>query len=222
MQPESPEPTRQVVDSEDAEMSDASHPPRPTQRARRRRLRLLHLMALVAAVALTFIITPSLMKLITQPTSGWLWDERLYCQISLTLTFWTPILALIAAIGNRSGFRRASRSYGTSAVFAAVTALIVLLVKRLIAGLPGSPRGVPILPFFRFPGSYFNPAARRLVVEAPESASTAIVAVWLILACTGAGRGPSDWFDRLCFLFGLLWVAWYLGGDFILLLPGTW
>jgi hypothetical protein len=202
-------------------MADASHPPRLTQRARRSRLRLLSLMTLVAAVALTLAVTPSLMKLITTPLSGWLWDERLYYQISLALTSWTPILALIAAIRGRSRFRRASRSYGTSAVLAAAAAMVVLLVKRLIATIPGTPRGLPILAQ-PMPGSSFSPALLRLVIDAPEGAMTAIIAAWLILVLTRAGRGPSDWFDGLCLFFGLLWVAWYLGGDFILLLHRTW
>jgi hypothetical protein len=195
-----------------------THPPRPTQRGQHRHLRLLHLMALVAAVALTFLITPTPMKLIAEPSTNLFWDEWLFYQISLTLTFWTPILALIAAIGNRFRFRRASRSYGTAAVFAAAAAIIVLLVKRLIGAFPGSPRGVS-LSVLR---PDFSPAARRLVADAPEGATAAIVAVWLILAFTGAGRRPSDWFDRVCFLFGLLWIAWYLGGDSILTLHWTW
>jgi hypothetical protein len=48
--------------------------------------------------------------------------------------------------------------------------------------------------------------------------AAAIVGAWLILALTGAGRKPLDWFDRFSFLFSLFWVLWYLGRDFLLLL----
>jgi hypothetical protein len=61
------------------------------------------------------------------------------------------------------------------------------------------------------------------VFEAPESAAAAIVAVWSILAVTGMGRRPSDWFDRLCFFFSLLWVLWCLFGlDFVVQVPWLW
>jgi hypothetical protein len=215
MQHESPAPTPERDNLVGVGVSGASHPPGPAQRVRRRPLRLIHLIVMVATVAVALTLTPFLMKVIEQPFAGWDWDERLYHQISLTLTFWTPILALIAAIGNRYRVRRASRSYGTSAVFAAAAAIILLLVKGVIEAIPGFPGGAPIIASSL---SHFSPAARRLVNEAPEGASAAIVAVWSVLALTGAGRRPSDWFDRICFLLGLLWVLWFLGGDYTILL----
>ena len=67
------------------------------------------------------------------------------------------------------------------------------------------------------------PTARRLAVDAPAATAAAIVAVWLILALTRAGRRPSDWFDCFCLLFGLLWVLWYsLRRDLVVLSPSFW
>src|SRR5437868_903922 len=123
MQSDLPASTRETGNPGSDGVSDASHSPRPTQRVRRRPLRLLHLIALVAAAALTLVISPALMKLIMQPASGWSRWELLAYRTSVALTFWTPILALIAVIGNRSRVGRISRSYGISAVFAAAAAI---------------------------------------------------------------------------------------------------
>src|SRR4051812_29179408 len=76
--------------------SGASRPLGPTRR--RRPFRMIHLMMAIATVAVALTLTPFLMKVIEQPLAGWKWDERLYYQISLALTFWTPILALIAGL----------------------------------------------------------------------------------------------------------------------------
>ena len=178
----------------------------------------------MAAVALTLVVPPALMKLIMQPTSGWGPREQLAYKISLALCFWTPIVGLIAVIvviRDGSRVRRVSRSYGISALVASTTAFFVLLVRGLCSLLIGSwLRGRPVFPH---PESYFIPEARRLAINAPSATATAIVAVWLILALARAGRTPSDWFDRFCLLFGLLWVLWYsLGRDLVLLSRALW
>ncbi len=77
-------------------------------------------------------------------------------------------------------------------------------------------------PAFPSPDSYFSPDARRVAIDAPAAAAAATIAVWLTLALTGVGRKPADWFDRLCLLFGLLWVLWYLGRDLMLITPSLW
>ena len=200
---------------ENVRTSDAATQSRPAPRVRRHPLRLSHLMALVAAVALTLVVPPALMKLITQPHSGWGPREQLAYKISLALCFWTPIVGLIAvivAIRDRSRVGRVSRSYGASAVVASATAFFLLVVRCLSSTLiEWWLRGIPVFPE---PRSCFSPTAVRLAVDAPRAAATAIVAVWLILALSRAGRRPSDWFDLFCLVFGLLWVLWYsLGRD---------
>src|SRR5438270_11494647 len=117
MQPELPAPSGETGNAEDGRRSDALHPPRSAQRVRRRPVRLFHLMTLVAAIALSLAISPSLMTLIMKPASGWGRREQLAYLTSLAMTFWTPVLALIALVGDRSRFRRARRSYGLSAGF---------------------------------------------------------------------------------------------------------
>src|SRR5262249_3323479 len=131
-----------------------------------------------------------------------------------------PILALIALVGDRSRLRRAGRSYGLSAVFAATSAILVLFVRGVNSGVLGSLRGYRAFPWFSSTGSLFSYPAQRIVYEVPAGAAASIGAVWLILASTGAGRRPSDWFDRFCFLFGLSWVLWCLvGHDFMVRIP---
>jgi hypothetical protein len=186
----------------------------------RRPLRLLHLMALVAAVALTTVIPRVLLKVIQQPLSGWGVHEVFAYKISLAMIFWTMLLAVFALIGNRSQIRLASRSYGTAAVLASATGLLVLFVRGVITatvlrykyGRPFFPYGGPLLPAA---DAYFCPAARELVVWAPVGAAAGIAAVWLSLALTGTGRRPSDWLDRVCLFFGLLSIVWCLGLDYI-------
>jgi hypothetical protein len=218
MQPELPERNRETGNAEDGTRSEALHPPRPAQRVRRRPLRLFHLMTLVAALALSLAISPALMTLIMKPASGWGRREQLAYMTSLAMTLWTPILALIALVGDRSRLRRAGRSYGLSAVFAAASAILLLLFRGLNSGVLGSLRGYRAFPWF--PESLFSYPAMRIVREAPAGAASAVIAVWLILGLTGAGRRPSVWFDRFCFLFGLFWVLWcLLGHDFMVTIP---
>jgi hypothetical protein len=197
-------------------MADA---PKPARQARRHPLRLLHLMALVVMVALTLIVPPALMPLLRSVASWADGTERLIDEISLALTLWTPILALVAVFGDRSQLRRTSRSYGISAVLAVAAALFLLLLRNLFYAFLQYRRGNPFFPEGGYRGGgYFCPAAAQLVLEAPGVAAAVIIAVWSILALTRAGRGPSDyWFERFCLLFGLFWVLWYFGRDFMLL-----
>ena len=224
MRPEMPGPISETGNVEDVRTSDAATPSRPAPRVQRRPLRLIHLMALVAALAVTLVVPPFLMKLISQPIlSGWGWGEQLAYKTSLALTFWTPTIAVIAVIvviRNRSRVGRVSRSYGTSAVVAEAAAIFLLSIRGLSSQLLGwYLRGIPVFPDTE---SYFNPNTWRLVSDAPAAAAAATVAAWLILALTGVGRRPSDWFDRFCLLFGLLWVFFYVGRDLVLNPPWLW
>jgi hypothetical protein len=134
-------------------------------------------------------------------------------QISLALVFWTPILAVVTVVGNRLQLRNASRSYGIAAILAAATALLVIFVRGLISGMLRW-HGVPLV---LWPDSPYSPGARDMVNFAPAAAACSVGAAWWMLVLTGAGRRPSDWFDRFGFHFGVLWVLWYLGADFMLL-----
>jgi hypothetical protein len=141
--------------------------------------------------------------------------QHLSYQLSLALVFWTPILAVVTVVGNRLQLRNASRSYGIVAIFAAATALLLIFVRGLISGmLRWHVFGVPLV---LWPDSPYSPGARDMVYSAPAAAACSVGAAWWMLVLTGAGRRPSDWFDRLGFHFGLLWVLWYLGADFMLL-----
>ena len=201
--------------------------PRATSEAKRTRhglFRLLHLMALVAAAALTLIVTPALMPVVRSPlmtASGkQLFIRRLADQTSLALIFWTPILVLIAVSGNapapggsaaRMGSRRSwrRRQLYFSSSFGACAG------RCFISGTPAVLPVVSVIP----KGANYCPTVEKIVDSAPEGAAAAIVAVWSILALTRVGRWPSDWFERFCVLFGLLWVVWYIARDFVLHLP---
>ncbi len=45
--------------------------------------------------------------------------------------------------------------------------------------------------------------------HAPQFSSGAIIAVWLILALTRAGRRPANWFELLSLIFGSLCIVWF-------------
>jgi hypothetical protein len=167
-------------------------------------------MMLVAAVALTLVISPGLMNVIMQPISGWDYWEKLAYKIDLALIFWTSILSLNLVIASRRRIQRVCCSYGSSAVIAASVSVLILLARGLWSALLGYYfRGSRIFPY---PDLYYSPTAKQLVIEAPEAAAAAIFAAWSILALTGSGRRPSDWLDRVGFLFGLIWVLWYVVG----------
>ena len=212
MKPESPASIRETDNPEGRGESGASNPPKP-DRIPRRPLRLFHLMALVAAVALTLIIPPALMTVITQPLSGWGWREQLTYQASFARD------PLDAVPGANRDVRRTIPSSTRQCLI------------RDWSGLRGDGGTIPA-PCPRFdPRVYLvSPRLSRLPVRklllpdgerirghAPGAAS-AIIAAWLILALTGAGRRPSDWFDRFCFVFGQVWILWCLGSDFMWLI----
>jgi hypothetical protein len=218
MLPEPPASSAEPGNAEGVMSSEQPAVPMSTQRVRHRPMRIFHLIMLVAALALTFAISPAAIRLIRKPTSGWGFREQLVYTTSLAMTVWTPVLALIALVGDRSRLRRASRSYGLSAILAAAAAILVLYLRNVYAGVLGFLRGYGVFPWY--PESFFSHPVLRLLREAPTGAAAAVVAVWLILALTGAGRRPSDWFDRLCFLVGLAWVLWCLvGHDSMLTVP---
>jgi hypothetical protein len=203
---------------EGREMSEPLRPRRPEQPAQRRPLRPLDMMAVVAAVAMAFVIPPNVFWAIIKPPAGMIPRDGLNYEISLALSLSTLLIALIAVIANLSQSRWPIGSYGTSAVFAAAAAIFLHAVQGLGSALFWLYyHGFPI---FQFRDSYYSHTTWRFVEEAPAGAAAAIAAVWLILALTGAGQRPSGWFETFCFYFGPLWVLWFLGRDFMLLIPG--
>jgi hypothetical protein len=62
----------------------------------------------------------------------------------------------------------------------------------------------------------------NVVHGAPDVAATAIVAVWLILALSGAGRRPSNWLEIVGCILGYLWIVWYLLSYFLMFVTWPW
>ena len=180
-------------------------------------------MALVVAIALTLVIPPAFMKAVMRsfgPTSSWNRPMYLAGVITLALTSWTAILAPVALVANRSRLRRASRSYGTSAVFASGSALGYLFAaKAFETPLTWRISGWPIEWYTL--DTYLH-ILGGMLHEIPQVPAAAIVAVWSILALTGIGRKPSSWPEFSCLIFGSCWVVWHLGGRLVLSLDIPW
>ena len=185
-------------------------PPRPADA--RRPVQVIHLMALVAAVALSIVLVPDLMKALMSIDSKSWWNGRTYVMnvTTLTLAVWSPILAALALAEN--GSRSDVRSYGTGAVFAASVAVILLAARSAVGAVPfgvGSKQG-------------FATGVQAFLWQAPPTASAAVVAVWLVLAWTGAGRRPKGWLEYLGLALGVSWVVWCYTCPLLLLLNTPW
>ena len=191
------------------QMSDASQAPGPPGPGRRPLL-LLHLMALVAAVALTIVVPPAFMRAVMRsygPESSWNRFMYLDGVTTLALTSWTVLLAPLVLVANRSQLQESGRSYGTSALFAAASALSFFIGATafekvstwMISGWPIE--WFTIAPYLQMLGG--------ILWMIPHVAAAAIVAAWSILALSGVGRRPSSWPEILCLILGLCWIAWW-------------
>ena len=207
--PDEPAPARQISKTPDAKRPDAQHASKAPSAGRHRPLRILHLMVLVAAVALTIYIAPALTQAIMRaygPTSSW--NRRMYLVGATSTTFvcWTGVLMPLSLLGNRRRRRRAARCYGNASVLAAGASLCLLFAAHAFNAL------LQIIysgaAFSEFGLDYALQRLWQLLEHAPE-VSGAIVAVWVVLALTGAGRKPSNWLEILRLIFGVLWVVWY-------------
>jgi hypothetical protein len=183
----------------------------------RRPLRLLDLMALVAAVALT-LVAPAIMRAIIPAESHHNWDRRQYVihLTALVVFWWTAMLVVLALIGSRSNLRRTCRQPGHAALFAVAGAFLFLGVQQLamaivMGGVIGWPSNV--LNYYWV----FN-----ILEPAADVSGASVVAVWLILALTRAGRRSSNWFDRLGCVLGMIWILLGLVNHLVWWLPIPW
>jgi hypothetical protein len=187
-------------------------PPKPARQAQRRPLHLLDLMALVVAVALT-LVSPAIMKAIIPAASHHNWDRRQIVThlAALVMIWWTATLVPLVLSGAHPGLPRVIRSYGCSAILApAITALFLVLRQAPEVILEATGVGSA------HQWGLFRPRLFDILEHAPDASAASVVAVWTILALTGTGRWPSNWFERLGCLVGWTWIV--LG----LLIPTVW
>jgi hypothetical protein len=164
-------------------------------------LHLLDLMALVAAVALT-LVSNAILKAIIPAANHHNWDRRQYLAYlaALVMIWWTAALVPLVLFGNLLRLRRIMRSYGCAAIIAAATAVLFLVARQapavilLASGHGSSPMGL------------FEPRLFDILEHAPDASGAAVIGVWTILALTGAGRPPANWFEWLGCLAGLIWI----------------
>jgi hypothetical protein len=181
---------------------EMAEPPKPTKPSRHRPLHLLDLMAMVAAVALT-LVSPAIMKAIIPADAHHNWDRRQYLAhlAALVMIWWTVTLVPLVLFGNGRGLRRIIRGYGCAAILAAATTALFLVLRQapavmlLATGAGSSPMGL------------FKPRLFDILEHAPDASAASVVAVWTILALTGTGRRPSNWFERLGCLVGWTWIV---------------
>jgi hypothetical protein len=162
---------------------------------------VLDLMVLVAAVAMT-LISPVVMKAIIPADSHHNWDRRQYVAhlAVLILIWWTAApVALVLAEG-RSRLRQACLNYGVAAVLASMVAALILFARQLPAILLIMATGA------MNPIGLFFPRLFDVMEHAPDSSAAAVLAAWSLLAMSGLGTRPSNWFERLCGLVGLTWI----------------
>src|SRR5262249_30052960 len=120
---------------------------------------------------------------------------------ALVMIWWTMTLAPLVLSGDRRGLRRAIRGYGSAAVLAAATTAMFLVMREvpavilLLTGAGSSPMGS------------FKPGGFEGLEHAPDASAASVIAVWVMLALTGTGRRPSNWFERLGCIMGWTWIA---------------
>ena len=181
----------------------------------KRPILLLDLMAIVAAVAFT-LISPAIMRTIIGAKSLHSWDRRQYVEhlSSLILLWWTATLLVLVFAISRSKFRRSYREPGHAAVLAVGAAFLILALQQAVSALAMvSVADWPELKYFW---------VFSILERAADASGASVVAVWLILALTRAGRRSSDWFDRLCCVAGLSWISWAVTHHLVWILPITW
>jgi len=72
------------------------------------------------------------------------------------------------------------------------------------------------------PSGLFPPRLFDVLEHAPTAAAAAVVAAWTVLALTGAGRKPSNWFERLGCSVGWIWIAVAFLAMVVWFAPITW
>ena len=199
---------------------DASHSSAPARTMRPPLIRVFHLMVLVAAVAVTLVAAPAVMKAIIEadPVSSWTGKMYVISLITTMFTVWTPFLVPVTLLGSGRPLTVACRSYGTSAVLAAAIALAFAFAAKAAELLAGGLSGVSGPPDW----TSILLALRGMQYDLPKLVASAIVATWLILGLSGAGRKPSQGFEILGLCFGAIWTGWSVLGPILYLLPIPW
>jgi hypothetical protein len=170
-------------------------------------------MALVAAVAMT-LIAPAVMKAIIPADSHHNWDRRQYVAhlAALVLIGWTVPLVLLVLVDCRGRLGQVCRKHGAIAVLASLLAVSLLLARQIpIVLIVLATTGTDPM------GGLFFARLFDILEHAPDASAAAILVAWSLLALTGQGTRPSNWFERLCVAVGLVWVV--LG---LLVVPAVW
>lgn len=196
---------------------------KPARSSQGRPLRLLHLMVFVGAVAVSCYVVPALVRAshagarfeTFSPYSRW---DHFIELVSTTLMLWAFLLSGFTLVRNRRSLRRAGRSYGTAAVFAAAISIVTLeshymIVRAGNIAIEGRSRALePISEIIA--GDLWT-----ILGEAPVTMAAAILAVWSILAIIRAGRRPAGVLEVLNVVFATLCLLWGLLGDLIYHVP---
>jgi hypothetical protein len=196
---------------------------KPTRNRGGRPLRLLHLMVLVGAVAVSCYVVPALVGAshaglgsnIFSPYSRW---DRFIELASTTLILWAFLLSGFTLVLSCRSLRRAGRSYGTAAVFAAAISVVALAFHRVIVDGANTALGVGARALHpineTLAGDFLT-----ILNDAPGTMAAAILAVWSILAMIRAGRRPAGGLGVLNVCFATVCLLWGLLGDLMYLVP---
>jgi len=171
-------------------------------------------MAFIGAVAVSCYVIPVVVWASLMKFSPFI-SRRVYIihSVSSTLVLWTFLLTGFTLFENRRTLRRAGRSYGTAAVFAAAISIATLMFRQVVAlALNIALNGRSWI--FDSVRDIFGWDYYTILTEAPATMCATILAVWSILAITRVGRRPADGlevfnvcFASFCLLWGLLLVV---------------
>ena len=199
-----------------------SEPPPPNSPSPLRPWRLLDLMGLVAAVAFT-LVSPSLMKAIIPAKSHDSWDRRQFVLhlAAMILAWWTATLLVLALYDPREQFRERCRTPGIAAVVAVAAALVFLGLRQVVTALVMT--GHQLASGIKPDGGILSFGWLFGILErAPDSAGSAIVAAWLVLGITRAGRSDSSRIGRLGRVLAWAWLLVALLSFLVWRLPIPW
>ena len=171
-----------------------------------RSVRPMYLKVLAAAVAMMILGSPTLVRLagMIDRNAFW-WMQGASSGVAVALILATLAITPVAAIRLRSQGRDISRSYGVAAIIGAATGVGFTFPSVVWSMVMMNHMSVGLSRFWPY---HLDDASRNSV----DHSTIAITVAWLILALTGAGRRPSNGFERLGVGFGLLWILTYVAG----------